>query len=203
MIDKIKEFSWYQTIDFGDGIISKGCPWCGDPAWKNIIKFLPDSLFGMRILDLGSNAGIFCIRSILLGAKEVIGIESNDWKKDNYFEQALFVKDFFEKKYNKKFNIHYIQERMENFLERKDIGKFDYVYGIASLYYSFASEQTVEGISKITDNAIIRVRDKNRIKKFYDLFIKYGFICVDELREKWWEILDRKTDDFYLFHFKK
>ena len=98
--------SWYQTIDFGDGIKSKGCDWCGDPAWSNMIKFLPDTLEGMRVLDLGCNAGLFCVKSCMMGAEEAIGIDYTGWRPNqNWQEQQVFVKEYFEKKHNSKFNI--------------------------------------------------------------------------------------------------
>ena len=101
--------SWYQTIRFEDDVISKGCIWCGDPAWDNIVKFLPESLEGMRILDLGCNAGLFCVRAALMGAKEVIGIDYTGWRpKWDFEEQQVFVKEYFEQKCNRKFLINRI-----------------------------------------------------------------------------------------------
>jgi len=51
---------WYQTINF-DGIIStKGGPYrnveAGERGWKNFSKLIPNSLEGMKVLDLGCNA---------------------------------------------------------------------------------------------------------------------------------------------------
>jgi len=201
---KIREFHWYQTIDFGHGIQSKGCAWCGDPAWPNIKQFLPTSLEGMRILDLGSNAGIFCIRSALMGAKEVIGVESGDWyRKYDYFNQALFVKEYFEKKCSKSLPIKYVRQRMEDYLQ-ECIGKFDYVYAIASIYYTHRKqEQVVENISRITNNIIVRIRDKRRISKFDKLFTEYGFHISGLMDERWDKILNRQTDRFFMIHYSK
>ena len=206
LIKKIEKFHWYQTIDFGDGIQSKGCAWCGDPAWPNIKQFLPSSLDGMRILDLGSNAGIFCIRSALMGAKEVIGVESGDWfRKHDYFTQALIVKEHFEKKHSSPLPIKYVRERMENFLDRENIGKFDYVYAIASIYYASSKkqDQMVKNISRITNNIIVRIRDKKRISKFDQLFTKYGFHISGLMDERWDKILNRWTDRFFMIHYSK
>ena len=204
LMDFVKTRSWYQTIDFGDGIISKGCDWCGDPAWSNIVKFLPDSLEGMRILDLGCNAGLFCVRSALMGAEEVVGIDYTGWRPNwDFEEQQVFVKNYFEQKAGKPLPITYLSGRMEEILQTQDLGKFDYVYGIASLYYTEDPDGTVESISKITNNAIIRLRDENRIDQFTKLFKKYGFREEKVLQEKWWEKLDRNTDDFYLYLYTK
>ena len=199
----ISKISWYQTIEFEEGVISNGCKWCGDPAWQNIKKFLPSSLEGKRILDLGCNAGIFCVRSALMEAKECVGIDCNDWRKDsNYLEQAEFVKAFFEKKHNRKLNIRYIEGRMENILQ-EDNGIFDYCFAIASLYYTNKSEDVVKRISEICKNVIVRLRDKPRIEAFTQLFEKYGYKLVEVLQEKWWEKLNIQTDDFYLYHYAR
>ena len=166
--------------------------------------FLPKTLKGKRILDIGSNAGIFCIRAALMGAKEVIGIESNDWKKDDkYLEQAYFVKKVFEKKHNGKLPITYINDRMENVLEDKSIGKFDVVFAIGSLYYSKKQDETVKNIARITNNAIVRVREDNRIRRFNELFVRHGFKHAGLIEERWEEILKVPADDFHLFHFLK
>lgn len=195
--------SWYQSIDFDVDLRSKGCEWCGDPAWSNIVKLLPESLEGMRILDLGCNAGLFCVRSALMGA-EAVGIDYTGWRENwDFEEQQVFVKEYFEKKYNRKLPITYISGRMEEVLKEQDLGYFDYVYGIASLYYTKDPDGTVEEISKITNKAIIRLREANRIKKFTGLFEQNGFIQKRVIREKWWEKLNRKTDDFYMYLYVK
>lgn len=196
--------SWYQTIRFEDGVISKGCDWCGDPAWSNMIKFLPDSLEGMRVLDLGCNAGLFCVKSAIMGAKEVVGIDYKGWReKQDWEEQQVFVKEYFEQKYNREFNITYLSGRMEDILKEQDLGYFDYVYGIASLYYTNDPDGTVKEISKINNKAIIRLRDENRIERFTKLFKEYGYKEEGVLREEWWKVLNKQTDDFYMYYFVK
>lgn len=200
----VRSRSWYQTIEFEEGIKSKGCEWCGDPAWSNIVKFLPSDLEGMRILDLGCNAGLFCVRSAIMGAKEVVGIDYTGWRPNwDFEEQQVFVKKYFEQKVDRKLPITYLSGKMEEILQNEDLGQFDYVYGIASLYYTEDPEGTAESISRITNKAIVRLRDENRIAQFTGLFKKYGFREEEVLREKWWEKLNRNTDDFYLYLFVK
>ena len=194
---------WYQTIELEPGLTTHGCLYCGDPAWKNIQIFLPPSLKGMRILDLGCNAGIFCVRSALRGARECIGIDSNDWKEDtDYLRQARFVKEHFENYLGKQLPIRYIEGRMEEVLKR-DLGKFDYCYAIASLYYTTDPEYVVQRISEISENVIVRLRDENRIRRFTELFEKFGYKMLASMQERWWEVLNIPTDDFYLYHYAR
>lgn len=200
----VKSRSWYQTIDFGDGLVSKGCDWCGEMAWANMQRFLPTSLEGMRILDLGCNAGLFCVKSALLGAKEVIGVDWNGWRpKWDFVEQQKFVKEYFEERCGKELPIKYVSGKMEEFVQTPNLGQFDYVFAIASIYYTNTPEETVRAISDIGKNVILRLREANRIELFTRLFKQYGFTLVDSFQEKCWEKVGRQTDDFYMYHYKK
>jgi len=197
--------SWYQTIRFEDDVVAHGPAWCGDPAWDHIKQFLPESLDGMRILDLGCNAGIFCVRACEMGAKEVVGIDYTGWRPNwDFEEQQVFVKSYFEQKHERELPIKFISGKMSEVLSTQDIGHFDYVLGIASLYYSFNNKLLVQSIYDTCDNAILRLRDENRIKAFTTLFEQVGYKRVKEWQEKWWEILGRpNVDDFWLFLYEK
>ncbi len=200
----VQSRSWYQTIQFEDDVMAKGCAWCGEPAWSNIVKFLPDTLEGMRILDLGCNAGLFCVRSALMGAKEIVGIDWTGWRpKWDFEEQQAFVMKYFEEKFGKKLPITYISGKMEEILQTRDLGQFDYIFAIASIYYTAMPDETVKAISKIGKNVIVRLRDENRIAKFTGLFKAYGYKEEKVMQEKWWEKLNHKTDDFYLYLYSK
>jgi 2-polyprenyl-3-methyl-5-hydroxy-6-metoxy-1,4-benzoquinol methylase len=200
----IKSRSWYQCIDFEDDLKSGNASWCGEAAWTNIKQFLPPSLEGMRVLDLGCNAGLFCVRMALLGAKEVIGIDYIGWRPDwDGQAQQKFVKAYFEQKYNRVFPITYLSGRMEDILETQDLGRFDYTLGIASMYYSNRPDSVMKVLSKITDNLIMRIRDENRIKMLTSLCDKYGFVLKKVIQEKWWEKLNKPTDDFWLYLYSR
>jgi len=203
--DSILEFSeknsWYQTIDLGDGNVTKGCEWCGDPVWASIKKYVPEDMTGLKVLDLGCNAGVFCVRSALRGAK-CLGIDCNDWKvTDNYFAQAQLIKAFFEEKHQTSLDITYVKARMEDEL-KKDLGKFDYCYALACLYYTTDPDFVVGRLKDMCKNVIARIRDENRIVQLEGLFAKHGFIMKDKYRENWSERLSRPVDDFYLYHYE-
>ena len=117
--DELKQFvtnrAWYQTIKFEDDIISKGSPWCGEMAWDSIKTFLPKSLEGKRVLDLGCNAGLFSVKTALMGAKEVIGIDWPGWSPEvDFQEQQKFVTSYFSQKYNK--TLHLLLDKLRNIL---------------------------------------------------------------------------------------
>lgn len=197
----LDKFEWYQTIDFGDGLKSNGCAWCGDPVWKNILEFLPENLEGKTVLDLGCNAGIFSVRSALMGAKEVTGVESNDWK-DDYLSQAELVKNVFQIKYKRVLPITYIKGRIEDVLERPH-PVYDYCFAIACLYYTSDPDRVMKRISQICTNLIMRLRDESIIKRWTDLAENNGFKLQEYMRENWSQKLSAPADDFYLFHYAR
>jgi 2-polyprenyl-3-methyl-5-hydroxy-6-metoxy-1,4-benzoquinol methylase len=126
----VKTRSWYQTIKLDDKLTTNGCEWCGELAWENISTFLPPSLEGKRVLDLGCNAGLFCVKAALMGAKEVVGVDWPGWRPNwNFREQQLFIRKYFEEKYNRPLRITYMAEKMEDVL-KTNIGHFDYVFAI-------------------------------------------------------------------------
>ena len=195
----VDKFNWYQTIEFEPGITSSGCAWCGDPLWP-LIHSWTGSLSMKRVLDLGSNAGIFCVRSALDGASECIGIESNSWKPyDDYLKQAKFVKEYFESKVERLLPIRYINGNMEDVLDN-DFGYFDWCFAIASLYYSHDQPKVVDKLYKIAKNVIARLRDDSKIEYITALFEGTGFKLEKSIKEDW-SHLKIKTDEFYLFHY--
>jgi len=184
---------WYQRINL-DGVmtLNKGGKYgkyfgarAGEHTWNTITNFLPPSLKGMRILDLGCNAGFYSIQSSLLGAKEVVGIESNPV----FFKQALFIKKFFDDVNNKKLNIKYIKSDIGN-LDLDNMGNFDYVFAIAVLYHigkhkhgKYTPEalneqiEVINTLSKHTKKFIVRCRNSKKNSRDYysNIFKEVGF----------------------------
>jgi hypothetical protein len=140
----------------------------------------------------------------MLGAKEVVGIDWPGWQPEYDFqEQQRVVQSYFEDTCGRKFPIRYISGKMEEILQTQDLGEFDYVLAIASIYYTGTPAETIKAISKIGRNFILRLRDKSRIKLFTELCTNFGYKLVDVIQEKWWEQLNIQTDDFYMYHYRK
>ena len=162
---------WYQTIYLEEDLTTHGRAECGDPMWQKMKRILPKTFKGMRVLDLGSNAGIFCVRASLLGANEAIGIE----KSDHFYHQALFIKDYFEKKCNRKLNIKYIRKDMNDAVD-KFTGRFDIIFAISSLYYlKKGEEEFVDKLNGLTDWVICGYREGQKESEFTRFFLRQGF----------------------------
>lgn len=187
---------WYQKIRFNDEVESKSShsKWSGEYAWSYTRRMLPKSLEGLRILDLGCNAGLFSARCAQLGA-EVVGID-NDRKA---MEQARFVVDYFEQKDK----VTLIEHDLEKIFDL-NLGNFDYVLAISVLYwigrnnpkpkkgshynkcYRDRELAFIEKLVKMTDNIIVRTRNGkwNNAAYYRNVFEDHGFemeLQIDEL----------------------
>ena len=136
---------WYQTMDLGDGLLAQGYRDSGDFIWPRIRALLPKNIKGKRILDIGCNAGVFCIRAAQEGA-EVVGID-HDVK---YLAQAKFLKQYFDE-LDGELPITYINANIELIDIKKDFGLFDYVFGMAVIYHLHYIPKMAIQISNITD----------------------------------------------------
>jgi cyclopropane fatty-acyl-phospholipid synthase-like methyltransferase len=182
---QIKELgSWYQTIDF-DGIITTDKKISGDKLWKIIKKqYLPDSMNGMRVLDLGCNAGYFSVQSAILGA-DVIGVEGSS----KFFKQAEFTKKFFEERYKQSFKIKFLKTDISD-LDFNSLGYFDYILAISILYHIgkfkfgkntkealFEQEIVIQKLTNMTNKIIVRTRNTkyNSVEYYNKIFEKFNF----------------------------
>lgn len=141
MIDKskIKETinklgQWYQNINiYGNLTVGKKGQYSSvvpvQNVFKNIKTFIPASLKGKRVLDLGCNAGFHSLNMALMGA-EVIGVESSDI----FYNQALFLKQYYDEINKQNLNVTYIQKNISD-INFKELGKFDYVLALAIIYH--------------------------------------------------------------------
>lgn len=190
-IEKLRP--WYQNVKFNDevSVISSHSRLSGEYAWKYIKQLLPESLEGKRILDLGSNAGLFCVRAAQMGAKEVIGIE----REPKHLRQCSFLKSYFGID-----NVKFINTNLEN-LPTMDIGKFDIILAIAVLYWvgrSGATKHTrynevyrlkeiefIKHVTTLADSFIVRARGKqyNNSDYYSEIFGSCGFEMIRVINE--------------------
>jgi len=205
MKSKIKQLGpWYQKINIEGIITTKGGPYSSMDSsiiiWEKISNLLSNNFKGANILDLGCNAGFYSIMAAKKGAK-VIGIESNN----TFFNQALFLKDYYEKLWNKKLDITYINKDIIDVIDEDlaKLGKIDYVFALAILYHIGKHKygkknkndknikkqiEIIEKLSKVTNKFIVRSRGTGRKKndRYYDdIFKDFGFVPTNKIYENW------------------
>lgn len=164
--EEIKKFDqWFVHTDFGNGIVARSTAWPDAPMYSRhmgvskfdyIVKPNLPNLQGKRILELGCNNGLNSIHMCRLGAKEVVGIDSPDYWAD-VINQAHFVKKAIEWRCNQSFNITYLEQNMSSIPEL-DLGKFDVVIALNSLYYLEENDiaRVMKHIAKISDTFLIQ-----------------------------------------------
>lgn len=80
---------WFQNLNL-DGVETAPHHFLGDyPAlkWRQFAHALPADLTGKTVLDIGCNAGFYCIEMKRRGAARVLGIDTDE----TYLAQARFV----------------------------------------------------------------------------------------------------------------
>src|SRR4051812_28871990 len=80
---------WFHNLDL-HGVPTAPNHFLGDfPAikWKHVAGSIPEDLTGATVLDIGCNAGFYCIQMKRRGAERVLGIDVDD----RYLNQARFA----------------------------------------------------------------------------------------------------------------
>ncbi len=88
--ERVKELGpWFHNLDLG-GVRTAPDHFLGDyPAlkWRSFAHSIPTDLRGRSVLDIGCNAGFYCIEMKRRGAERVLGIDSDP----DYLAQARFA----------------------------------------------------------------------------------------------------------------
>ena len=92
--------SWYHRIDLGDGIETPG-----HFRMSDYLDYyhLPESMEGMRVLDVGASTGYFAYEFERRGAEEIVGIELPSWGAHDWTPR--YRREFEAKEQNEKKNI--------------------------------------------------------------------------------------------------
>lgn len=184
---------WYQPVDFGDDIIADVTrPPLWEPApefnaergvgkWNYIIKRnLPD-LKGKRILDLGCNNGIISLMMAREKAKEIIGIDRNEFIHQKTYDelpiqnivaQANFVKKAFELKEKRKFPIKYLACDISE-IKSLDLGRFDIIVSLCVIYHEMEGmPKVLEDLASMTDHIVLQtsLTHGEELAKWADLY---------------------------------
>jgi SAM-dependent methyltransferase len=203
IINGIKSMTWYSPVDFGNGIIAKtnhppsfsigpDTIHSGEGKWNYILRRNLPNLQGKRILDLGCNNGIMCIRSAREGATDIIGIDNSKlWK--GWTEQSQFVKESIEWRCKTRFQIKYIDSDMGD-VPKLGLGRFDVVLILCSLYYLDDSKiyDLLKHLQKNSEHVLIQcntssvhtgdVRRRATLRYMTNALKKagFGYIYTDE-----------------------
>lgn len=178
---------WYQAINLGGVWTRRSGPSSLD-TWRSLRRLLPSSLEGCRILDLGCNAGLFCIEAGREGAI-VVGLD----RSAHFIKQALFIR--------KCLGAHLSIQYRRCDLATVDFlrwGRFDCVLALSVLHHVGRDEfdrpsdeteevqkRVVRDLTKCTRKVIVRCRQApgTSSRHFDRLFTAAGFRHTAQLQE--------------------
>jgi tRNA (mo5U34)-methyltransferase len=127
LIEKVRRLGyWYHNVHLGNGVwTNPNHPEGNYPQkrWDLIEPFVPESLEGKTVLDIGCNSGFFSLKMKERGASYVLGTDS----VPDYLAQAEFLASHF--------NLE-IEYRMLNVYDIDKLGMaFDFVIFLGVLYH--------------------------------------------------------------------
>ncbi|MBX2997415.1 MAG: DUF1698 domain-containing protein [Caldilineaceae bacterium] len=136
---------WYQRIYLGQGVYTLPVVQLHNYVWQTIKTMLPDGFKGASILDVGTNAGYFCIQAKLNGAAQVVGVDF----EDRYLKQAETCRSIW------KLDIDYRQTDIDQ-LQLHTMGqRFDLVIFTGILYHLKNPLGVLEQMASLCNDAIV------------------------------------------------
>jgi tRNA (mo5U34)-methyltransferase len=146
-IDALKP--WFHSIQLDDGMRIQRDPVYGEDTtypeevWKTVKKLLPGNIQGLRVLDVGCNAGYFAVEMKRAGAGYVLGIEAYP----QYLAQAKLVRDIFQIDLDLRgLNVYQVTE---------DLGQFDITLFLGVLYHLKHPLLALEILANVTKGILV------------------------------------------------
>ena len=141
---------WFHRIDLGRGIFTKTDSVMGEPVdhpastWEVIRSCLPADLTGKTVLDVGCNAGFYCVEAKRLGARRVLGVDG----QRQHVRQGLFVR--------KMLGLDLEFRRFSVYdLDPKTIGCFDITLALGLVYHLKHLVLALERLYDVTNEMLV------------------------------------------------
>ena len=156
--------SFYAPAYIGSGL-RIGAIWRHDTGfgrWHRILKaHLPD-LRGKRVLDLGSNNGYNSLLMLRAGARQAVAVE----QEAEFIAHGQFLKEAFEWADARSYDFSYVQENMAR-LPELDLGKFDLVTALCSIYYLSEDDmaKVLRHLATITDVVALQCNTETAMRR--------------------------------------
>ncbi|HYO64132.1 MAG TPA: DUF1698 domain-containing protein [Pyrinomonadaceae bacterium] len=121
---------WFHCIELGEGLRTKTESAIGEPVehplatWECVRPHLPADLSGKSLLDVGCNAGFYCVEAKRRGAARVLGVDS----QRHLVRQARFV--------GRALGLEMEFEKMSVYeLDPRSSGQFDVTLALGLVYH--------------------------------------------------------------------
>jgi tRNA (mo5U34)-methyltransferase len=155
---------WYQRIYLGRGVYTLPTLQLHNYVWQVVETLLPDGFRNASVLDVGTNAGYFCIQAKLKGAGQVIGVDFDD----RYLKQAEACRAIW------KLDIDYRQADIDR-LQLHTLGQhFDVVFFTGILYHLKNPLGVLEQVASLCNDAIVVETEVISPKHKNVLYVRQG-----------------------------
>ncbi len=144
---EVERIRWYHTIDFGNGIVSKGVD---DSPRKLRRLHLPDDLSGLSVLDIGAWDGFFSFEAERRGARRVLAVDSYSWNGQGWGTKGGF--DLAHSAFGSR-----VESRTIDLLDVSPAttGTFDLVLFLGVLYHLRDPLPALERVASVTGRQLI------------------------------------------------
>ena len=142
-----EEIRWYQTIDLGNGVITKGED--NTPVRLKRIA-LPERLDGLTVLDVGAWDGFFSFECERRGASRVLATDYFSWTGLSWGSKQGF-------EFARKVLGSHVEDRTIDVpdINRETVGQFDVVLFLGVLYHLKEPFAALERMASVTKKTLI------------------------------------------------
>jgi tRNA (mo5U34)-methyltransferase len=184
ILARIKELGaeekWFHCIDLGDGLATMKEPVKHlMDLWGVIDKHIPSDLSGMRVLDIGCNAGFFSVAAKKRKADYVLGIDMSP----GYIKQAEFVRDVL--------GIQIDYRNMSVYELPVLADKFDLVFCLGVIYHCSDPFLAARNVLSVTEKIAVvesALMDSSTLheKPLWEFVFEGYQSSEDERQYNWW-----------------
>ncbi len=174
------EEPWFHCIDLGNGITTTKEPIQHmQDLWAVIDKRIPQDLSGMRVLDIGCNAGFFSVAAKKRNAAYVLGIDTSA----GYLKQAEFVSSVL--------NLEIDYRKLSVYELPLLRGSFDLVFCLGVIYHCADPFLVARNVFSVTGKTAViesALMDSSelRTRPLWE-YVFPGYVAdEDERRYNWW-----------------
>ena len=192
LAEEIAELDWYHTLELAPGVLTPG--WLDTRAVVGEIPF-PDSLAGMRCLDLGTFNGFWAFEMERRGAEEVVAIDVLDPARWDWPSRSTpDVHEAIAKRHARGAGFEIAKRELGSSVERldrsvydldpDDVGQFDLVYVGSLLVHLRDPVAALERVRSVCRGSLIVV---DGVDFFLSIVLRRTPVAAFEgMGRPWW-----------------
>jgi len=179
--DQVDQFWWFHSIDFGNGVVSKGSKSLETISAEAEALFGGINLAGKSILDIGAWNGCFSFETKRRGAKRVVAADHPMWNHPELKGRQAF---------------DLARSALGLDIEARDIdvpdirpdtvGEFDIVLFLGVFYHLFDAQTLTKQVSKCASDLLILETQQDALTSAKPAMIFYPGTTLLDDPSNWW-----------------